>query len=201
MLISSKGKYSLEGRPPPSEIKPGVFKNLAAALRELLFLVLASVVRRSVCSQPMVSPMKRQGKLRACGRRPLTIKPFRLGLMQVRRPSLEGIHIRDSSHTGDELPRCNASLGNILDGQTIRNGKGARVGFRQHLDCRGRCHGRMYVIVCQFNKRYATLVARPLQSNGRKRCHKEIRRRCITKSNKSVGCRGTEQVRSKSVNA
>jgi hypothetical protein len=35
MSISSKGKYSEEGRPPPKDIIPGVARNLAACLREL----------------------------------------------------------------------------------------------------------------------------------------------------------------------
>jgi hypothetical protein len=47
MDSSSKGKYSAEGRPPPSEMIPGFLRYLAAALRELPLRDEASMFRRS----------------------------------------------------------------------------------------------------------------------------------------------------------
>jgi hypothetical protein len=39
---SANGKYSLDGKPPPSEISPGVARNFAASLSELPFRIRAS---------------------------------------------------------------------------------------------------------------------------------------------------------------
>jgi hypothetical protein len=47
MDSSSKGKYSAEGRPPPSEMMPGILRYLAAALSELPLRDEASMFRRS----------------------------------------------------------------------------------------------------------------------------------------------------------
>ena len=47
MLISSKGKYSLDGSPPPNEMSPGVLRYFAALFNELPFRVFASVFNRS----------------------------------------------------------------------------------------------------------------------------------------------------------
>ena len=44
---SEKGKYSLEGRPPPSDMIPGVARNLAAPLSELPLRPRDSLLSRS----------------------------------------------------------------------------------------------------------------------------------------------------------
>ena len=48
---SSKGKYSLEGIPPPSDIRPGVARYLAASFNELPLRMTASWVRISDTGQ------------------------------------------------------------------------------------------------------------------------------------------------------
>jgi len=49
--ISSNGKYSDDGRPPPSDMRPGLLKYFAAALIEEGFRFALSSFRRSVQCQ------------------------------------------------------------------------------------------------------------------------------------------------------
>lgn len=57
-LSSSNGKYSLDGRPPPSDTMPGFFKNLAAPLSELGSRVFDSMLKRSAHNQSAVIRMR-----------------------------------------------------------------------------------------------------------------------------------------------
>ena len=49
--ISSNGKFSDDGRPPPSDMRPGLLKYFAAALMEEGFRFALSSFRRSILCQ------------------------------------------------------------------------------------------------------------------------------------------------------
>lgn len=68
----------------------------------------------------------------------------------VRSP-FEQFDISRRGDAGNQLASSSASFGDMLDGQSIGNGEGGRVRFRQDLDGRGGTHGVWWV--CCWRRR------------------------------------------------
>jgi hypothetical protein len=82
MDSSSNGKYSLDGRPPPREMRPGVARNFAASFKELPL--------RSSASWLMMSTLKRWWcSLKNASHVESTYGPIAWPLACYRMPSIE----------------------------------------------------------------------------------------------------------------
>lgn len=125
MDSSSKGKYSDEGRPPPSEMIPGFLRYLAAALSELPLRDEDSMFKRSIFDQSWSRRLASSA---------LTIPSLGLGLVKVLLLALE---LLDVGHCGDSSNQFSSSCTsgqNTIKCERVRNGDGSSVVNRLNID-------------------------------------------------------------------
>jgi hypothetical protein len=132
MESSSIGKFSGHGRPPPSEIKPGCFRYLAAALSVDGLRALASVLRMSVCSAVALNPGSTYDPIDVplvCGQTgPSAMHRARQGTYRA----LELITATSSSRSSHEL--CASGI-YLVDGDGQDVDTGYSINFASHCQC------------------------------------------------------------------